>query len=73
MLVSSVISFLDIVTRKSAYRRGFGLEIKFIGNFNTQFVSTINYCAIADFHTLQITRAHSRDFQSAVSLLVVPW
>jgi hypothetical protein len=33
-------------------------DIGFIDHFNTQLVITLNYSAIADIHTLQITRAH---------------
>jgi hypothetical protein len=36
----------------SDYRRGFGLDIGFIDHFNTRLVTTLNYSAIADFHTL---------------------
>jgi hypothetical protein len=39
--------------------------IGFTGYFNTRFVTTINYSAIADFHTLQITTAHAKSDQSA--------
>jgi hypothetical protein len=42
----------------SDYRGGFGLEIRFIGHFNTRLVITLNYSAIADFHTLQTTTVH---------------
>jgi hypothetical protein len=38
----------------SDYKRGFGLEIGFIDQFTTQLVITLNYSAIADFHTFQI-------------------
>jgi hypothetical protein len=34
-------------------RRDFGLDIAFIDQFNTQPVITLNYGAIADFHTLK--------------------
>jgi hypothetical protein len=60
------------VTCMSDYRWGFGLEIGFIGHFNTRLVTTINYSAIADLHTLQITTAHAKSFQSAVSSPVIP-
>jgi hypothetical protein len=50
------------VTRMSDSRRGFGLEIEFVDQFNTQFVTTFNYSANADFHILQITRAHKLVF-----------
>jgi hypothetical protein len=32
---------------------GFGLDVGFIDDFSTEFVITLNYSAIADFHTLQ--------------------
>jgi hypothetical protein len=41
-------------------RRGFGLDIGLIDHCNTQLVITLNYSAIADFHALQITRAHAK-------------
>jgi hypothetical protein len=40
------------------YRRSFGLDIGFIDHFTTQLVITLNYRTIADFHTLQLIRAH---------------
>jgi hypothetical protein len=43
-------------------RRGFGLVIGFIEHFKTQLVITLNFSAIADFHTLQITSAHAKSF-----------
>jgi hypothetical protein len=46
----------------SDYRRDFGLDIEFIDHFNTQLVITLNYSAIANVHTLQITRAHAKPF-----------
>jgi hypothetical protein len=52
---------------------GFGLEIGFIDHFNTRLMTTTNYSAIADLHTLQITTAHAKTFQSAESSPVVPW
>jgi hypothetical protein len=38
-------------------RRGFGLEIGFIGHFQARLLTTFNYSAIANL-TLQITRAY---------------
>jgi hypothetical protein len=49
----------------SDYRRGFGLEIRFICHL--QVVTTSNYNTIANFLTLQITTAHANSFQSAVT------
>jgi hypothetical protein len=48
---------------------GFG----FTDHFNIQLVTTLNYRAIADLHTSQITTAHAKSFQSAVSSPVIPW
>jgi hypothetical protein len=48
-------------------RRGFG----FIDHL--QVVTTNNYNTIADFHTLQFTRAHAKSFQASVSSPVVSW
>jgi hypothetical protein len=53
---------MNIVTCMRDSRRGFGLEIGFIDHFNTQLEITINYSAIADSHTLQITIAHAKSF-----------
>jgi hypothetical protein len=43
-------------------RRGFGLDIGFIDHFNIQLVITLNYSAIANLRTLQITIAHAKSF-----------
>jgi ethanolamine utilization microcompartment shell protein EutS len=43
---------------------GFGFEIGFIDQFNRKVVITHNYSAIADLHTLQITRGHRLVFCS---------
>jgi hypothetical protein len=43
-------------------RRGFGLDIGLIDHFNAQLIITLNYNAIANFHILQFTRAHSKSF-----------
>jgi hypothetical protein len=43
----------------------FGLDIGFTDHFNIQLVITLNYSAIADLHTLQITVTHT----SVLSLL----
>jgi hypothetical protein len=52
---------------KSDSRRGFGLEARFIDHFNTRLVTTLNYSVIANFHTSQITAAHTKSFMSAVT------
>jgi hypothetical protein len=41
---------------------GFRLEIGYIHHFNTQFVTTFNYSAMADLHTSQNTVAHAKFF-----------
>jgi hypothetical protein len=46
------------------YRRDLRLEIKFTAHFNTRLVTTLNYSAIADLHTLQITTAYVKSFYS---------
>jgi hypothetical protein len=43
--------------------KGFGLEIGFINNL--QIVTTGNYNALANLHTLQITTAHAEPSQCA--------
>jgi hypothetical protein len=52
---------------------GVRLEIGFTDHFNTSLVTTLNYCVIADLHTLEITTAYTKSFRSAVSSPVVPW
>jgi hypothetical protein len=47
-------------------RRDFGLEIGFSDHFNTRLVTTHNYSAIPDLHTLQIPRAHRLLFSAAL-------
>jgi hypothetical protein len=49
-------------------RRGFGLDIRFTDHFNTEFIITINYSAIAGLHTLQITDTHRLVFSVCYSL-----
>jgi hypothetical protein len=51
---------------------GFGLEVEFIDHFDTQLVTTFNYSAVANLHTLQITTADAKSFQSATSSTVAP-
>jgi hypothetical protein len=64
--------YVNVVTCISDSRLAFGLEIGFVDHFNLRIVTTLNYSAIADLHTLQITTAHAKCFQSAVSSSVVP-
>jgi hypothetical protein len=45
-------------------QQGFGLKIRFIDHFNTELVITLNYSAIAYFHTLQFTPSHAKYFPS---------
>jgi hypothetical protein len=47
------------------------LEIGYTDHFQT--VTKSNYNTIANFLALQITRAHAKSFQSALSSPVVPW
>jgi hypothetical protein len=58
------------VTCMSDSRRGFGLDIEFIDNFNTHLVITLNCSVISNFHILQFTVTHAKIFPSAVSSLV---
>jgi hypothetical protein len=57
--------FVNIHTFMGDCRPGFGLEILFIDHL--QIVTTSNYIAITNFHTLQITTAHAKSFQSLVT------
>jgi hypothetical protein len=50
---------------------GFGLVIGFTEQL--QIVTTSNYSAIANSHTLKFTTARTKSSQSAVSLPVVAW
>jgi hypothetical protein len=47
------------------YRQGFGLEIGFTDHL--QVVTTSKYNTTVKFHTLKITTAHAKSFQSAVT------
>jgi hypothetical protein len=57
----------------SDYRRGFGLNIGFIEHFNTQLLITLNYGAIANFHTLKSLADTLSLFQPALYSVVVAW
>jgi hypothetical protein len=61
----STLNLLHIVTWRSDYKWGFGLEIRFIDHFNTRLVTTLTYSANTNFHTLQITTAHAKYFRSS--------
>jgi hypothetical protein len=50
------------------YRRGFGLEIRFI--YHLEVVTTNNYNIIADFYTSHINAAHAKSFPAR---RVVAW
>jgi hypothetical protein len=52
---------------------GFGLVTRFIDHFKTRLMTTLNYSAIANLQTLQITTEYAKTFQSAVSSPVVSW
>lgn len=54
-------------------RQNFGLEIVFIDHFNTQFVITLIYSAIVNFHALRITKAQLSLFHPQRSTHVVDW
>jgi hypothetical protein len=54
-----------IVTCLSNYRRGFGLKIEFIDHLHV--VTTSNSNTVANFHTLHLTAASAKSFQSAVT------
>jgi hypothetical protein len=62
---------VNIIACLSDSRRGVGLDIGFIDRL--QVVITSNYNIIVNFQNLQITTAHAKTFQSAVSLPVVSW
>jgi hypothetical protein len=47
--------------------------IAFIAHLYTQLVTTSNYSAIANSHTLQFTTSRTRSSQSDVSSPVVAW
>jgi hypothetical protein len=61
----------DNATRMSDYRRGLGLVTGFIELL--QNVINSNYIAITNLHTLQLTTARIKHFQSAMSSPVVDW
>jgi hypothetical protein len=52
-----LVRYQHTVICMSDSRRGFGLDLLIT---LTQLVTTLNYSAIADFHTLQIIRAHAK-------------
>jgi hypothetical protein len=54
------------------YRRGFELAIGLTGHFHTRFLTTLNYSAIADFHTLKFIASHVKSFQSAFTIYFFP-
>jgi hypothetical protein len=50
------------------------MDIGFVDRFNPQLVIPLNYSAIANFHTLNKSQAHTLSFfQPSVSSLVVAW
>jgi hypothetical protein len=53
-----------VVTCMSDCKRGFRLDLGFTAHFNTQLVISLNYRAIADLHTLQITVPHANSFSA---------
>jgi hypothetical protein len=48
------------------------MDIGFIDRFNPQLAIPLNYSAIANFHTLNKSQAHSL-FPPSMSSLVVAW
>jgi hypothetical protein len=59
-------------------RRGFGLQIGFIDNFNTRLVTTLIIALSLIFHTVQITTTHAKSFQfvrfevsTAVTMMII--
>jgi hypothetical protein len=50
---------------------GFGLVIGFIDNL--RIITTSNYSAITNSHTLQFTTARTKSSQSAVSSRAIAW
>jgi hypothetical protein len=42
-------------------------------HFNTRILTTLNYSAIVDFHTLQITSAHAKIFQPTMFSSGISW
>jgi hypothetical protein len=65
VLCEAETEYVHTVTCMSGNRRGIGLEIGFIDHLYV--VTTNNYNTIANFHTLQITIAHTKSFQCAVT------
>jgi hypothetical protein len=61
----------NTVTCWSDYRRGLDWRLDLL-TINARLVTTLNYSAIANLHTLQMSTAHAKSFQSAVSS-VVSW
>jgi hypothetical protein len=62
---------LCVVTRRNDCKRRFKLEIGFIDYFNLRLVTILNYSVVANLRTLQISTAHAKSYQSAVSSAVV--
>jgi hypothetical protein len=48
---------------------GFGLTTRFIDHFNTRLVTTSNYSAIANLHTLQFTVTDTLSLPSLLLLV----
>jgi hypothetical protein len=49
------------------YQRSFGLKVGFIDHFNPRLVTTLNFSANTELHTLEVTTAHAKSFMSAGS------
>jgi hypothetical protein len=63
-VIEGAIGNMNIITCLRDSRRRFGLDIGITALLNTQLVITLNYSAIADLHTLQITTAYAKSFQT---------
>jgi hypothetical protein len=66
-----IIMFLSIMSRDGVTINGFGMVNGFTGNL--QIVTSGNYSAIINSHTLQFITEHNKSSQSAVSSPVVAW
>jgi hypothetical protein len=64
VMTKNCIRHLCSITWRSDCRQCFGLEIGFIDH---NLMTTLNHSAIANLHTLQITTAHAKSFQSTVT------
>jgi hypothetical protein len=74
VLSASFYFFHNIVTILWCdYRRGLGLVVGFITHSYTQILTTSNYSAIANSHTLQFSAVPTKSSQFALASPVVAW